>query len=91
MVKKSVFAFMSVTAVTVISWGTLVASVWLPVDARVLPLARSAATVSAVALMLLLSLRWLRGKAMAYMLGAMLSQRAKSRQEAPTRPLKAVR
>jgi len=89
--RKYAFALIFVTSVTVISWGTLVANVWLPVDARVLPLARTAATVSAVGLMLLPSLRWLKGKAMAYMLSAMLSQRARSRQEEPTRPLKAVR
>lgn len=92
--RKAAFAFSSVTFAAVASWGTLIAAIWLPVDARALPLVRAAATVSAVALMLMLSLRWLRSEGMGYLLNAMIRQRAKPRARdhcAPTFPMERPR
>lgn len=93
--RKFTFALISVTSVAAFSWGIMIASIWLPVDERALPAVRSAATVSAVAVMLLLSLRslrgLLRGRGMTYLVDAMLTQRAEARRKPPTEPLRVVR
>lgn len=91
--RKAAFAFSSVTFVAVASWGTMIAAIWLPVDERALPVVRTTAAVSVVAIMLLCSLRWLRSTGMTYLLNAMISQRARpSRGRYPqTLPLKRPR
>lgn len=64
-------AFTAVTMTAAISWAATIASIWLPVDARALPVIRLTAAVSAVALM-----EWLRGGAIKYLLDALLTLRA---------------
>ena len=87
--RKFSFALMTVTFVAVASWGVTLASIWVPVDARALPVVWLAAAVSAVALMFLGSVRRLRNRAMNYLLDAMLTQRARERQT-PTVPFPKV-
>lgn len=92
--RKPVFALISVMIVSAVSWGVLLASIWLPVDDRALPAVRTTAAVSAVAVMLLLSMRWLRTEGMTYLLNAVITQRARptSRDRcAPTLPLERPR
>lgn len=82
------FAFTAVTVTAAASWIATVASIWLPVDARALPVIRLTAAVSSVALML----QWLKNGAVKYVLDAMLSQRDEAlRQNAQTKPLRVVR
>lgn len=68
-----------VTFVTAVSWGVTLASIWMNVDARALPVIRVTAATSAVGVMLLCSVRWLGGRGMVYLLDAMLTQRARYR------------
>lgn len=90
--RKPVFALISVTFA--VSFGVTIAAIWLHVDDRALPVVRTTAVVSAVALMLLLSMRWLRTEGMTYLLNAMISQRAKPATRdrcAPTIPMERPR
>jgi hypothetical protein len=77
------FAFTAVTVTAAASWAATVASIWLPVDERALPVLRTTAAVSSVALMFMLAMRWLNGGAITYLLDAMLTQRAQNRDRKP--------
>lgn len=74
------FAFTAVTVTAAVSWGATVASIWLPVDAKALPVIRLTAAVSSVALMA----RWLKNGAIAYLLDVLLSQRDETRRQVQT-------
>lgn len=90
--RKFSFALAAVMFAAVVTWGVIIASVWLPVDARVMPLVRVTAAVSAVALMFLGSARWLARGGITYLLDLLVTQRAASRtrRPAPTAPLPRV-
>lgn len=90
--RKFSFALAAVTFAAAVTWGVIIASIWLPVDARVMPLVRVTAAVSAVALMFLGSARWLACRGIAYLLDLMVTQRAASRtrRPAPTVPFPQV-
>lgn len=92
--RKMSFALIAVTFIAAFSWGVTLASIWVPVDARALPVIRVTAATSAMALMLLCSLGWLRRRGMKYLMDAMLTQHARSQareRRTATVPFRVVR
>jgi hypothetical protein len=88
--RRTSFAMIIAAVAAAVSWGVTVAAVWLPVDERALPPVHVTAVTSGVALIALASVRWLSGRAMNYLLDAMLTQRAQTRPPAKA-PLRAIR
>jgi hypothetical protein len=74
-----------ISALSAVFWGIGIASIWMPMNQRALPVDRDAAVASVVIASISWTARWLRGRDMAYLVDAVITQHARAVSQ--TRPL----